>query len=170
MNAASHPRSSKLWLPVVVVAVAGVAVDGWLHFHDGHDATHHSDHAPAALALNEGQRWTTDAPLRTGMQGIRNAVNPALAAHAEKRLTAEAATALAGTVQTQVNHLFENCKLPPKADATLHVIITDLLSGSAQLAGNPASAEGATLLAQALQRYPEYFDHPEWSPSSGTQR
>jgi hypothetical protein len=155
---------------VIAFVLAGAAVGGWLHFHNDHGTHDHDGHGAAALTLNDGRRWATDAPLRAGMLGIRDAVTPVLAAHADKRLTPGAAQALAGTVQNHVNNLFANCKLPPKADATLHVILTDVLSGTAQLAAPPSSTEGANLLTRALQRYPEYFDHPGWSPTSASQR
>lgn len=164
MNRSTIRSSPKWGFSALALLLAGAAVAGWLHFHGGHGTHHHEEQGTTALSLNAGRRWATDAPLRAGMQGIRDAVSPVLTAHADKKLTPEAARALAGAVQGQVNDLFANCKLPPKADAALHVILTHLLSGTAQLAGNPASAEGARLLAQALQQYPEYFEHPGWSP------
>ena len=128
--------------------------------HQSHDHDHGD--ASAALTLNEGRRWETDLPLRTGMQRIREAVDQAFVAHTDKRLTSAAAKALSASVQQDVNYLITNCKLPPKADATLHVLITELLAGAAHVAENPAAAEGLEQMGQALRHYSEYFDHPGW--------
>ena len=114
------------------------------------------------MTLNNGQRWETDVPLRTGMERIRDAVERTSAAHASGRLTTTDAKALSATVQENVNYLIENCKLSPEADAVLHVLITEMLSSAAQLAQNPTGHEGLEQMAQALHNYSEYFDHPGW--------
>ena len=38
-----------------------------------------------------------------------------------------------------------------------------MLSSAAQLAQNPTGHEGLEQMAQALQNYSVYFDHPGWS-------
>lgn len=162
---ASRRNRSSLFGVVIALAVAGVAVGLWTHFHGQHAAGHeHGEHGEAALSLNDGQRWETDLPLRTGMQRIRDAVAPVVHAQAAGRLSASDADRLVATVQENVNYLIANCKLAPKADATLHVIITDLLSGSGMLKAEPASPAGSLLVVQALRRYADYFAHPDWQP------
>jgi hypothetical protein len=96
------------------------------------------------------------------MQRIRDSATTALAAHAQHRLTSNEAKSLFASMQENTTFLMQNCKLAPKADATLHVFITDLLRGSALLADDPTSEEGASLISESLRRYPEYFDHPGW--------
>jgi hypothetical protein len=93
-----------------------------------------------------------------------NAVVPVVFAQAAGRLTGSEAERLATTIQENVNYLIANCKLAPKADATLHVIIADLLSGSGMLKAEPASRTGSSLLVQALRRCADYFAHPDWQP------
>ena len=164
MKVSLRNRSS-LFGVFIALAVAGVAVGLWTHFHGQHAAGHeHGAHGETALSLNDGQRWETDLPLRTGMQRIRDAVAPALRAQSAGRLSASDADRLAATIQENVNYLIANCKLAPKADATLHMIITDLLSGSGMLKEAPASSAGSSLLVQALRRYADYFAHPDWQP------
>jgi hypothetical protein len=153
---------------LAIIALAGIGFGLWKHFREGHKHDHGNHEAHAALSLNDGKRWAADAPLQTGMQRIRDAATPVLAAHAQRRVTPDQAKSLATTIQDSANFLMQNCKLEPKADATLHVFLTDLLRGSALLAAEPGSAEGATLIAEALQRYPEYFDHPGWIPVSAS--
>jgi hypothetical protein len=148
---------------IVVILVAAAGIGLWTHFHGKHgDAHAHHGAATTALSLNNGKRWETDAPLRTGMQRIRETASPALAAHARRALTPADAKALSASIQENVNYLMQNCKLEPKADAALHVLITDMLQGGAMLAADPSSAEGAALVGNSLRRYPEFFDHPGW--------
>ncbi len=163
MKASPSKRSSVL---AVLTALVVAGIGGfWTHLQGQHAAGHdHGDHAEAALTLNEGKRWETDLALRTGMQRIRDAVAPAVLAQAAGRLTLAEAERLAATVQENVSDLIANCKLAPKADAALHVIITDLLSGSAMLKAEPASPAGSSLLIQALRHYADTFAHPDWQP------
>lgn len=163
-----HRRPFVAGLLAFVLVVIGYAV--WTHFHQGHGHTPgHDDHGAAVLSLNDGQRWATDEPLRLGMQRIRDAVAPVLVAHNRRNLTREQAKALADSVQENVTYLIQNCKLVPKADATLHALIAGLIEGAALVAADPRSDDGVAKLAQALRGYPNYFDHPGWSPLMGVE-
>lgn len=138
-------------------------------------ADEHAGHAPAQPAEHvhpvhpkleldpQGNRWATDEPLRTGMTRIREAVAPYTGAAAQLLSAAQAQT-LATTVRDQVQYLIENCKLDPKADATLHAVIGDLLAGAKGLEADPAAMDGLPLIVEALNQYPKYFDHPDWQP------
>ena len=121
----------------------------------------HDEHATQALALNNGARWATDAPLREGMRRIRGAVAHA---RAQGGFTPEAAAALAKSVRGDVAFLVANCKLEPRADATLHVLIGEMLGGAAALERDPASSVGMSQVLEALREYPNYFDHAGWVP------
>ena len=59
----------------------------------------------------------------------------------------------------------ENCKLDPKADAQLHIVIGEILGGvdAAQgKEGDKARAAGVVNIAQALNTYGRHFDHSGW--------
>lgn len=162
---ASRRKFTPTGIALVGVIVLGLGAAGWTHFRTAHAGGHdHHDHASAALSLNDGKRWQTDEALRTGLQRIRDAAAPALAAYAQGQLAAPAAKALAASFQDSVGYLMANCKLVPKADATLHVLLNDLMTGAGLLGQNPSSAEGVALIRKALQQYPEYFEHPGWRP------
>jgi len=149
----------------LVIVLVGLSYAVWTHLHHGHAGAHdHSDHGAAALSLNEGKRWATDEPLRIGMQRIRDAVAQTLATSESGALPSAQAKVLADTVQENVTYLIQNCQLEPKADATLHVLINELMAGAAATTANPASGDGGAKLAEALREYPKYFDHPGWSP------
>lgn len=159
-------RSSWLRISLAALVVVGVGIGAWMLVHRAHESPDHNHghnhEAASVMTLNNGQRWETDQPLRTGMQRIRDAVEQTFTAHASGRLTMADTKALSATVQENVNYLIENCKLSPEADAVLHVLITEMLSSAAQLAQNPTADEGLEQMAQALHNYSEYFDHPGW--------
>jgi hypothetical protein len=131
----------------------------------GHD--NHAAQAKHTLQLNAGKKWTTDDALRKGMTSIRSAIASALPeAHAGKMTTAEY-DALAGQLGGQVGYIVQNCKLDPKADAQLHVVIGDIGHGIEVIEGKAAGtdrAEGMVAIAQALNRYGKYFNHAGWQP------
>ena len=87
----------------------------------GHDAA-----TPHQLSLDQGRKWVTDDALRNGMDRIRGLVEPRLGdAHAGK-LTATQYRELATQIETEVGGIVANCKLEPKADAMLHLVIAEL--------------------------------------------
>ena len=127
----------------------------------------HGAAAPHELTLNQGRKWATDAPLRAGMARIRGLVEPRIgAAHAGK-LTPAQYRELATQVETEVGGIVANCKLEPKADAMLHLVIADIGAGTDTMAGkNAAAAPAAGLMqvARAVNRYGSHFDDPGFTP------
>lgn len=158
----SFRRRGNILLAILLV---GLGVGGWMLLHRAHETgVHDHDGEAAVLSLNNGQRWETDLPLRTGMQRIREAVDQTALTRGSRPLTPAEANALSASVQENVTYLIENCKLPPEADANLHVLITELLTGAARLASNPAAGDGIEQITRALRHYPVYFNHPGWAP------
>ena len=127
----------------------------------------HDDAAPHKLTLNQGRKWATDDTLRAGMGRIRGLVEPQLgAAHAGK-LTPAQYRELATQVETEVGGIVTNCKLEPKADAMLHLVIADLGAGTDAMAGKDAKtrpALGLVKVAQAVNQYGSHFDDPGFKP------
>ena len=145
---------------IIAVAAVVVAAVGWKHLQEAHGHAHGD---AAVLALDNGQRWKTDAPQRAGMQQIRDAAASVEAAFARNELSAEQARAFSEKVNASFGEMVRVCQLPPKADATFHAIMTQLMSGAAALAGNPKSKEAMDAVTSALRQYAEYFDHPGWN-------
>ena len=135
-------------------AIAGSPALG----HEGHQFP------PSGLMMNGEARWSTDTALRSGMNGIREAVVRTLHGAGERPMTAEEATALTDTIQNQISYMIANCKLAPQADAVLHVLLGQLLEGAAALKQNAADAAALHTIIGALKNYPVYFDHPDWKP------
>ena len=131
-------------------------------------ATHdHGTAEPHKLTLNQGRKWATDEPLRAGMGRIRGLVEPQLAAAHAGKLTPAQYRELAARVETEVGGIVANCKLEPKADAMLHLVIADLGAGTDAMAGkNPElrSALGLVKVAQAVNQYGSHFDHAGFKP------
>ncbi|HJW82537.1 MAG TPA: hypothetical protein VJ396_09885 [Acidiferrobacterales bacterium] len=127
--------------------------------HDHGASAHHK------LELNAGRKWDTDAALRKGMTAIGTLVGGALpAAHAGK-LTPAKYDALANDVNAQITYIVQNCKLDPKADAQLHIVIGDIAKGVETMQGKhpgKGRSSGVVEISQAVNTYGEYFNHPGW--------
>ena len=142
-----------------VAMAATPAAPAGAHAHDGAHGT--------KLRLDHGRKWATDAPLREGMTRIRAIVAPKLdAAHAGTMVAAEYA-ALAAKVEVEVGNIVTNCKLPPEADAALHVVLSDLAEGTGAMAGKTPGVQprkGLVQVVAAVNEYGRYFEHPGWKP------
>ena len=132
-------------------------------------AVDHS-HDPAALhtlTLNQGKKWGTDEPLRAGMGRIRGLVEPQLGAAHKGKLTPAQYSELATRIETEIGGIVANCKLEPKADAMLHLLIADLGDGTSTMTGkNPKQrpALGLVKVAKTLDQYGKHFEHPGFKP------
>ncbi len=122
---------------------------------------------PSTLVLNNGKKWATDAPLRQGMENIRAAINAALPAIHTNKLSSAKYNALAQKTSNEVAYIVANCKLDPQADAQLHLIVADMLSGVEVMQSKTKGVKrqtGAVKVIGALEKYDAYFDHPGWKP------
>lgn len=145
-----HSRAAGLaW--ILVAALGTTACD---HLRGGHD--HSSDHG--TLTLNDGQKWPTDAPLREAMSKLKTAVDAVAEGEAP---SAEAASRVADAVKSQVSYMLSNCKLEPKADGVLHVLIADLMKGADEVGAVSTRTTGIDRIRAALKAYPQHFS-PAW--------
>lgn len=125
--------------------------------------------APAVqeLQLNNGKKWETDAPLRTGMSKLKDVVASRLDEIHNGKMTKAQYTELAAKITEQTEFIFKNCKLSPKADAQLHMILVPILDGTRAMKEAEPAAEreqGAVKVVKALSQYPKYFNHAGWKP------
>lgn len=150
-----------LKLPMLLLIAATLATPLTALAADSHK--HGSD--SHKIELNAGKKWASDAPLRQAMTAIRSSVATTLpAAHSGKATTADY-DALGKEVAAQVAYIVQNCKLNPKADAQLHVVIGDIMNGVETVEGkqhDKERASGVVQIAQALNTYGQYFDHAGW--------
>jgi hypothetical protein len=136
------------------LALSGPVLAGSDHSHPGHGAL--------KLTLNKGQKWETDEPLRKGMSEMRNQIADALGRIHAKQFKSTDYVALADGLQTQVDYVTANCKLPGDADAQLHVVLTQILEGIDALRTASHGQQGAKRVAEALKAYGRHFNHPYW--------
>ena len=133
--------------------------------HTGHEHKNEQGTAAKTLQLNAGKKWDTDAPLRQAMTAVHASVTKILpAAHAGKATAADY-DAFGNAVGQQVAYMVENCKLPPEADAQLHIIVADLVAGAEAAQGKHGEgkrAAGVVQVAQASNAYGKYFSHSGW--------
>lgn len=124
----------------------------------------HGHEKPAQLTLNNGNKWTSDDNLRQSMSRIRDALAAELPAIHSGKATAEQYRALAQKTNDQIAFMVKNCKLEPKADAMLHLVLADIVAGADAMKAQDGSGarKGAEKIARALDSYGAYFDHPGW--------
>lgn len=134
--------------------------------HDHHHHHHHESTANPALTLDNGKKWASDAPLRDGMTKILAIVQQSQKSLRDKTAKPDVAQAAAHQIQAEVQKIFQNCKLTPKADAALHVILADIIGKVEKLKGqNPQPQETFAQIGKDLDLYGQYFDHPQWDAS-----
>lgn len=148
---------------LMLLAAFGLSIGGAIA------ADHHHSHehgaAPAKLTLDNGKKWPTDDALRQGMGNIRNRMEASLHAIHENRLSLVQYAELAKKVQAEVGNIVANCKLAPKADAQLHIVVANILEGAEVMASQVKKSKrqaGAIRIVGALDKYNTYFDHPGW--------
>lgn len=118
------------------------------------------------ITLDQGKKWATDAPLREGMSAIRAALEQKHPEVLANKMSPADYAALGATIEKNVGSIVANCKLPPEADANLHVVVAQLVSAADDLQGKSkvAPAEGVHKAVRAVNLYRRYFDHPGFKP------
>jgi hypothetical protein len=122
----------------------------------------HAAHGVMQIELDHGRRWATDAPLREGMERVRAVVATARQANARGRLNATQAQALAAGVEEGIAFMVQHCRLEPKADANLHILLGRLSAAATAVKANPKAADGLPQMLEVLELYPRTFTHPGW--------
>mgnify|MGYP001052837618 CR=1 FL=1 len=156
----------------VLLATLALALSANIQAAENTDAHHHHDHgsaSPQQLQLNAGKKWATDAQLRQAMNDINQAMAKALPLIHKNQFGDQAYQALATTVSQKVAFAVEHCKLEPKADAMLHLVIADLMAGAETMEGKTANPrhDGAVRVLEALKAYGQYFQHSGWKAARG---
>jgi len=131
------------------------------HNHDAH--AHHAAET-AQLTLNNGKKWETDDNLRLGMTRIRDTLSAELPAIHSGKASTEQYQALARKTNDQIAFMVKKCKLEPKADTMLHLVLADIMAGADAMAGKDVNEarKGAEKIAVAMDNYGTYFAHPGW--------
>lgn len=142
----------------VIVSSGGLSYATASHSHGG-DAT-----AISQMTLDNGQKWQTDQPLRDGMGWIRDTLDLTLPLIQDGSYGPDEFSALGDSVQSYIDYIAVNCKLPEEADAQLHLALEHMFEGIDALKGATAQERGVLAIVAALNAYGEHFDHPDWIP------
>jgi hypothetical protein len=144
-----HPITLSFGLILLVGAPTGSAL-----------AQHPSHPAPTESVTDiPAQGYATDATLRQQMREIRGVVL-ALGHYEHDHITPELATQLADKITGHVNTIIIHCKLPPDADAALHLIVGPLLQDASTLKADPGRLDAIANMRQLLDQYARQFDDP----------
>ncbi|MFO1322399.1 MAG: hypothetical protein U1F52_22575 [Burkholderiales bacterium] len=145
----------------LALAAGGSTLSAAEHEHAGHK---HHDHAPAKLQFDHGRKWATDQTLRKEMETLRSTLAERIEAIHHGTVSPEEYQSLGRNVETRIGNIVAQCKLEPKADAMLHIIIAELGAAAdvmqGKTPGKPAAA--AHRVVVTLNSYGRYFDHPGW--------
>ncbi|MCX5565805.1 hypothetical protein [Alcaligenes phenolicus] len=130
------------------------------------DTTHHHGHEThGTMELNQGQKWQTDAALRQGMNALHQIVSVGLDGAHANGLKSDDYKKMSGEIMTQFTYIVENCDLEPEADAQLHILLGNIIQGVEVIEGklpDEQPEDGLIKMAQALNGYGSYFEHPNW--------
>lgn len=133
---------------------------------EAHGAQAHASHALPAPAEVPAHRWATDAALRDGMRRIRTAV-VVLGHYRHGHMDAAQAANAVDLIDAAVGDIVANCRLAPDADIALHGLLAKFLSGASALREAPEPPTAAIAgMREALARYPQLFDDPQWDASA----
>ena len=152
---------TKLIIPAVVMlgfVLGPPALAAEPHAH------HESTTTTIQLRLDHGKKWLTDDVLRRGMSEIRLAMTQSLTPIHDNVFTPTQYEALATRIQTQIDYVVGNCKLPEEADQQLHLLLEQIIDGIAYMKTGTDKNKGAVKVVEALTQYGKYFDHVGWQP------
>jgi hypothetical protein len=148
--------------------VLSLTVAGRVAAANDHDHEHGaSSTAPSVLAFKQGKKWPTDASLRQGMSGIRDAMEEPMPAIYAGKADSVQFEIRAKRVNEQIAFMVQNCKLDKETDAMLHLVLAEIIAGAEAMEGKNKKLDrrgGAAKVMHALENYDRYFDHPGWRP------
>ena len=156
-HAAMFTAAALALLPALLAPAPVLAADPHAH---GHGA------GTAKLQLDHGKKWATDAPLRRGMAAIRETVHGAPPPLHKATAKPEAYAPVGARIEAEVGRIVAECKLPPDADAQLHLVIADVIAGADTMKSATTASAGRAGLVKvnsAFETYAKYFDHPGWN-------
>ena len=136
-----------------------------VHAASQHSELNHAAQSHTNMTLNEGKKWHTDENLRNAMSNIQANVTSALASIHAGKLSSAQYDALGKEIWEQISFIVTNCKLDPKADEQLHLIITGIADGidtANAKTEHEKRVSGIHKIAESLNNYGKYFEHPNW--------
>ncbi len=133
-------------------------------YAEEHPHTHAEGSAQRAQV---GKKWETDEVLKSGMDGIRQAMLARRAEIDADKLTTQDYQKLGEVLEQHTTRIVQNCKLSKDTDRAFHsVVLSDLMRDTALMRTSPKvqiQRLSALGVMQTLRHYGENFQHPGWS-------
>lgn len=123
------------------------------HEHDGHS----SGAVSAQATLNNGKKWKSDATLKKNMIAMHKEFNSLHSKFESKKATQEDFKSMQTTTQKSLDDIFKNCKLEPKADATLHEVLAQLMAAKEKLEKDSSRLDGLKQMQTGFDMFHQYF-------------
>lgn len=149
----------------LVVAISISTAVPLLAFAEQHSGHKHDAEIHTQLNLNDGKKWRTDDALRHAMTNIRISVTNTLTAIHSGNLKSTQYDVLTKSIEKEIAFIVAHCKLDPKADENLHIILGRFAIGVDIVTAKRGTQEkelGVINMAETLNTYGKYFDHPGW--------
>ncbi|GIL18257.1 MAG: hypothetical protein BroJett040_20080 [Oligoflexia bacterium] len=124
---------------------------------EDHSHGHQASGGQAGMTLNEGKKWKSDETLQKNMVQMHKQFNVLNKLVESKRAKDGDYKTMVEVMDKSIADIFKNCKLEPKADATLHVVLTELMSAKDKMKNQKTSIEGLTQARKGFNLFHEYF-------------
>lgn len=151
---AHFAMAALLALPLGGMVGTAIAADG-----------HHGHEVHGSMELNQGQKWEIDEPLRLGMNELHQIVSTGLSGVEANTLKPDDYNKMSGELMTQFTYIMDNCDLEPEPDVQLHILLANIIQNIEVIEGKidgEQPEDGLLKMAEALNSYGEYFNHPNW--------
>jgi hypothetical protein len=99
------------------------------------------------------------------MAAIREVIHGAPAPLHKGTAKPEAYVQVGNRVEAEVGRIVKERKLPPEADAQLHIVVAEVIAGADAMKAAKDGKSGRAGLVRvdgALTAYGKHFDHPGW--------
>lgn len=163
-HAQGVPMSSPAF-PLASVAAAALAILAWAPPALAQDHANHGGQGALAAPAATG-RFTPDATLSNEMAEIRSALAERLSAIQTGKLDDADYAALGAALEGRITTIVRECRLPPDADAVLHVTIARMLTAASTMKRGGSTPEqrrdAAVAAVRAYDDYGARFDDPRW--------
>jgi len=130
--------------------------------------SHHDNLQKSELQLNHGKKWSTDLPLRQGMESINRIAKENSSEIHTGKFSNESYNKMGLAMKEQTDLIFKNCKLSPAADKELHKILIVILNSEKEFMDSAKTTnkqEAFDSLLKSLDLYDNYFQHSGWIPA-----
>lgn len=122
-----------------------------------HKHGHNLSAAGSRANLNNGKKWKSDATLKKNMIAMHKEFDSLHSKFESNKATENDFKSMQATTQKSLDDIFKNCKLEPKADATLHEVLAQLMAAKEKLEKESSQAEGLKQMQNGFEMFHQYF-------------